>query len=106
MNSTEVILAIIGSNALFTFITFLINRYDNKKKDKNDELKRQSDMLLGLGHDRIIYLGSKYIERKYITRNEYEDLVTYLYKPYKALGGNGTAEKLMSEIEALEFREK
>lgn len=104
MTATEVLLAIIGSNALFTFLTFLITRYDNKKKDKNDELKRQSDMLLGLGHDRIMHLCSKYIERKYITQSEYEDLLTYLYKPYVALGGNGTAEKLMREIESLELR--
>lgn len=61
-------------------------------------------MLMGLGHDRIMYLGMTYVDRGYITKEEYDDFVKYLYQPYEALGGNGTAEKLMREIERLELR--
>ena len=60
-------------------------------------------MLLGLGHDKIMYLGMKYVERGYITRSEYENLVEYLYKPYKKMGGNGVAERLMREVDKLEI---
>lgn len=62
-------------------------------------------MLLGLGYERIMTLGMIYIDRGYITRDEYEDLVKYLYKPYKELGGNGSAERIMREIEALPIRQ-
>ena len=34
----------------------------------------QAQMILGLGHDRIVYLGMKYIERGNITKDEYENL--------------------------------
>lgn len=58
-------------------------------------------MLIGLAHDRIIYLGMVYIERGYITQDEYENLYEYLYKPYKKLGGNGSAKRIMTEVDQL-----
>jgi hypothetical protein len=65
----------------------------------------QAQMLLGLGHDRIVYLGMKYIERGNITKDEYENLYEYLYKPYSALGGNGSAKKVMEEVNKLPIHE-
>lgn len=57
----------------------------------------ESKMLLGLAHDRIIELCMRYIERGWIYEEEYENLVKYLYEPYIALGGNGTAKKLVTQ---------
>lgn len=76
--------------------------YMQRRTEKKD-VKRQ--MLMGLGHDRIIYLGTKYIERGYLSMAEYENLMTYLYKPYAAMGGNGTAERIIREVEKLDIRE-
>ena len=59
------------------------------------------DMLIDLAHDRIIYLGMSYIERGWITQDEYENLHDYLYKPYEEMGGNGSAKKVMQEINKL-----
>lgn len=39
-----------------------------------------------------------------ITTDGYADLKKYLYEPYRAMGGNGTCEKLMKEIEKLPIR--
>ena len=75
--------------------------YIAKRNDKKDA---KTKMLVGLGHDRIVYLGVKYITRGYITRDEYENLHDYLYTPYKALGGNGSAEHIMDEVEDLPIR--
>lgn len=61
-------------------------------------------MLLGLGHDRIMFLGLKYLDRGWITQDEYENLNDYLYAPYKKLGGNGSAQKIMAEVEKLPIR--
>lgn len=33
--------------------------------------------------------------------NLYENLYDYIYLPYKALGGNGTAEKVMKDVDNL-----
>ena len=80
--------------------TFLIARKDNKDKKKSAE----RDMLMGLAHDRIIFLGTQYISRGDITKDEYENLHDYLYKPYLELGGNGTATKIMKEVEQLKIK--
>ena len=53
-----------------------------RRLDKKDV---RTQMLVGLGHDRIMSLGMKYIERGYITKDEYENLNRYLYAPYVKL---------------------
>lgn len=86
----EILLAFVASSGFWTLLQHLID----KKSCTNE-------MLVGLGHDRILFLGKSYIERGYITTEEYENLHDYLYLPYKKLGGNGTAEKIMNEVEKL-----
>lgn len=61
----------------------------------------QKDMLKGLGHDRIMDLGMKYIERGDISKDEYENLVDYLWTPYEKLGGNGSAARVIREVKEL-----
>lgn len=75
------------------FWAYLMNRRDKK------DLK--NDMLVGLAHDRIIELGLIYIERGYVTKDEYENLHDYLFVPYEKLGGNGSAKKVMVEVDKL-----
>ena len=58
-------------------------------------------MLIGLAHDRILYVGMEYIERGWITQDEYENLYEYLYKPYEKMGGNGSAKRVMKEVDNL-----
>ena len=84
------------------FWTFLVSVIQNKTK-KKDALTR---LILGLGHEKIIELGLKYINRGSITKDEYEDLMKYLYKPYKDLEGNGTAEKIIDAVKKLPIKEK
>ena len=70
---------------------------------KDDKQSFQNQMLIGLAHDRIISLGMKYIERGWITEDEYENLRDYLYEPYKALGGNGSAKRVMEGVNKLKI---
>lgn len=72
------------------------------KRAERKDLK--TEMLIGLAHDRILYLGMQYIERGWITRDEYENLHDYLYMPYQKLGGNGSAAKVMSEVDKLPIK--
>ena len=69
-----------------------------KVMDKKDV---RTQMLIGLGHDRIMSLGTSYIARGYITSEEYENLVDYLYKPYELMGGNGSAKRVIDEVKKL-----
>lgn len=89
---TKILLTIIGSViASSGFWTYI-----NKKSDKSTCM---TQMLIGLGHDRIVYLGMKYLERgDWITQDEYENLYEYLYKPYAQLGGNGSAKRIMEDV--------
>ena len=68
---------------------------------KDDKKSLQSQMLIGLAHDRIVSLGMTYIERGWITKDEYENLRVYLYEPYERMGGNGSAKRIMQEVDKL-----
>lgn len=82
--------SVLASSGLWAYIT--------KRLEKKDV---KTEMLVGLGHDRIMYLGMSYIERGYITSDEYENLYEYLYKPYEKMGGNGSAKRVMNEVNKL-----
>ena len=96
-STAQLIITIIGSviasSGFWAYIT--------KRLEKKDVRTR---MLVGLGHDRIVYLGMVYIERGYITQDEYENLYEYLYKPYEQMGGNGSAKRIMDEVSRLPIK--
>ena len=69
-----------------------------RRADKGDAERK---MLVGLAHDRIVHLGMVYIDRGYITQDEYENLNDYLYAPYEKMGGNGSAKRVMEEVRRL-----
>ena len=96
---STIVIAIFASTGFWAFVTVV---YQNKTKKDNAE----AQMLKGLGHDRICCLGESYIKRGYITKEEYENLRDYLYLPYKKLGGNGTAEKIVKDVSNLPIRKK
>ena len=69
-----------------------------RRTDKGDAERK---MLVGLAHDRIVHRGMVYIDRGYITQDEYENLNDYLYAPYEKMGGNGSAKRVMEEVRKL-----
>lgn len=85
-----VVCSVIASSGFWAYISRRTDRKDVK-----------TEMLIGLGHDRIVYLGMVYIERGYITQDEYENLYEYLYRPYEKMGGNGSAQRIMNEVNKL-----
>lgn len=91
--SLAIFASVLASSGLWSFI--------QKKQEKKDI---RAKLLLGLAHDRIIYLGTKYIEQGYISHTDYENLHDYLYLPYKEMGGNGSAKKIMEAVERLEIK--
>ncbi len=87
------IVALLTSSGLWALVS--------KRADKNNAERK---MLVGLAHDRIIHLGMAYIERGYVTQDEYENLQVYLYEPYEKMGGNGSARRVMEEVRKLPIR--
>lgn len=97
---TTVVCAVFASSGLWAYLTARRERKDKR----NDKREAQNAMILGLGHDRIISLCEKYIDRGWIASDEYENLYEWLFKPYEELGGNGTAKRLMSIVDNLPAR--
>lgn len=58
-------------------------------------------MVLGIGYERLMSACKKHITAGWISVEELADLETYLYQPYKKMGGNGAAEILMQRVAAL-----
>lgn len=75
----------------------------SKRQERNNA---QTQLLIGLAHDRIIHVGMAYIERGWITKDEYDDFIQYLYRPYMAFNVNGLAEKVMEEMSKLPFHKE
>jgi len=92
-----VVLALVASSGFWAYIMYRLEKRDNVSEQR----KLQTDLLIGLAHDRVVYLGLKYIKRGWITADEFENLSVYLYTPYKAMGGNGSANRIMAEVEKL-----
>jgi len=84
-----IVVALLGSGLWAGLIDYI--------KQRNNKLTTDQKMLLGLGHAILYDKLEMYIERGYITVDQLEDL-EYLYKPYRAMGGNGTCEKLYEEV--------
>jgi len=85
--------AIVTVTASSGFWTYML-RKDTTRTQTNH-------LLMGLAYKEIIALGMSYIERGWITQDEYEDYRRYLYEPYKKLGGNGVTERVMAEVSNL-----
>lgn len=98
--NTEIILACLASGGLFSFLQFIISTIINRKKKPSSE----TELLLALSHDRIVFLCKQAIEQKYITQDEYDNIVQ-LYNPYKAAGGNHLTTKYFSEVEKLPIKD-
>lgn len=122
----EIFVALI-SGGFFVFLEFLIKRWDNKHSElaeikkilismeatnekQSDIIELQGQELLGLAHDKLVYLTNQIIKRGAITVKEKANLKA-IYYPYKKMGGNGDGEEgfnvcmglpIISEQEAYE----
>ena len=81
MSLTQIVITIITATLASTGLwTFLGNRVERSTAEK--------ELLVGIGHIELVFFGLQYIERGWLTKDEYETMQE-LYKPYVKLGGNG-----------------
>lgn len=81
--------SVLASSGFWAFV--------QKKRSSNDA---ERELLIGIAHDRIMYLGGRYLEQGWCTQDEYENLKVYLYAPYSRAGGNGSAERMMRDVDS------
>ena len=95
--TAKIVLTVVGSVVGSVLASSGFWTYLNKRKC-SDTAERE--LLKGLAHDRILYLANQYLERgDWIIASEYENLKKYLYEPYAACDGNGTAGKAMKDVD-------
>lgn len=87
--------ALTGSGVMAVVLAVL-----NRKWAKQDKTDAIVDGLKVLMVDRVRYVGNCYIKAKSITMGDKETLKE-MHEAYKALGGNGHLDAVMSEIEKL-----
>lgn len=95
MDFQQIFLAILGAEALFKFIEFLINRHDKNK------VSPERLMLKALGADRLYVLLCDWKHADERPASEWET-IDNLYTGYKALDGNGEITKLYNECKEIE----
>lgn len=118
-NIIAIVIAVLGSGAVFGFLQYLIARYDNKEdivsrvvaleesSGKNKEaielLKDGSKVSLG---NSIFKTCTDYLDRgDYITHSELQNLES-MYEVYSALNGNSYAADIMQQVRELRIRSK
>lgn len=97
MNSTLVVQLIgivLGSNFLFEFIKWLVERRDKR----NDSPERM--MLRALGEEKLGFMVRDWLHADVRLADDWR-IIENLYTGYKALGGNGEIKKLYEEAKEI-----
>lgn len=68
-------------------------------------IKYVRDGLLAILHDRIYQACNFYIKQGWVDVQGLRNL-EYMYKPYAAMGGNGTAKQLYERVKDLPIKEE
>lgn len=90
-----IIVALIGSSGVWGVFHMLIQK------------KNTSSMLLMKVTQHVLIMEShRLLEQGYMTSDEYRNITKGLYEPYKLLGGNGLAEKMLNDIAKLPIRSR
>ena len=79
-------------------MAFLVKKIYGWKNEQ--ELVKQG--VLAILHDRLYQACQFYLKRGYCTIEDRDNL-DYMFRPYKALGGNGTGEELYNRCLALPY---
>lgn len=74
-------------------------------KAKADHNNNAAKLLLSVSRNQLIMLGRGYIERGYITMDEYEEFEAE-YRIYSDLGGNGLARRIFEQVDELPMMPK
>lgn len=87
------LIAIFGSNGLFSVIVLLINRHFAKKDKKEDDKATFKMVLEAVAHDAFYEDCRRLLVKDSITEEELDNH-NYLYRAYHAMGLNSTGDRM------------
>lgn len=87
--ANPLISALFGAPGMWAFV-----------KSKTDRNNNSENLLLTVSKNQLIMLGRTYLDRGYITMDEYEEYELE-YQLYSALGGNGLARRVFKQVDDL-----
>ena len=93
----EIVLAVLGSSALAAIISGIFGLIGNRQQ-KESGVEAGVRILL---YERIKFLGMHYAEKKYVSNDDYEDLIKMHQVYHNALKGNGFLDDIMEQVKKL-----
>lgn len=87
--ANPVVTTLLGSSGIWMWV-----------KTRSDRNNSEDQLLLEVAKNQLTVLGRSYLERGYITMDEYEEYEAE-YKLYSALGGNGLAKRVFKQVDEL-----
>lgn len=81
--------AILGGSGVWVWVKTITERNDSEDR-----------LLLQVARNQLVSQGRKYIDRGYITMDEYEEYESE-YDIYSRLGGNGLARRVFKQVDEL-----
>ena len=98
-----ILLTVVGSSGVASVVVACLQRHWQKKDKADGRIDALVTAQQVLMVDRVRHLGRGYIQDGYIELSDKEN-IRAMYRAYKDLGGNGSLETIMSEIDRLEVR--
>lgn len=89
-----IVVAILGSNALWEFVKWAVERRDSKKESP------ERIMLRALGEEKLGKKLRNWLHGDVRTADDWR-IIEALYEGYRALGGNGEIKKLYEEAKQI-----
>ena len=93
-----IIVAVVASSGFWNLLNLYIDKHHKKRT-------RLEEAMMCVLHDRVYFLCRQYIGKPSIAHDDYDNL-NKLFSAYTDLGGNGTAKKLMGEVEKIPISEE
>lgn len=98
--AVTILTAVFASSGVWSLILHQMQKKERQKEKAEEKDSVESKALKALLHDRIFTGAKEAITAGAVSPDDYNNL-KYLYEPYRALGGNGTAKRMMDEVEKL-----
>ncbi len=103
----SVLTAVLASGGLWNYLSKKqdmrlaeLEKQRQVEKDEKSKTEVNNKLLIGIAHDRLMYLTNRYLDNGWISADEYENLM-YIYQPYIQSGGNGAVKRNMEKVEKL-----
>jgi hypothetical protein len=87
--------ALISSSGVWGLFNLAIQK-------KNDTTR----LMIGVAQHLIVRESHRLLEQGHMTTDDYRNIRKGLYEPYKQLGGNGLAEKMVNDVEKLPINQR